>query len=161
MKNTWRYYFTPVYKKSWLYDLQILIYIYIYIYINIYIYIYIYKVWQTEIGNHGSFFVLLPTHPPKNTKSQSFEKMRNKEQQSYEVWWWEIFFALIPHYWPQKLKLGKEKPEDIILLNMCTINKDHMVHGYWDKKAQQTVFCHLGSFFALLTLLTTQKIKIL
>ena len=72
--------------------------------------------------------------------------MRNKEQQSYEVWWWETFFALIPHYWPQKLKLGKEKPEDIILLNMCTINKDHMVHGYWDKKAQQTVFCHLGHF---------------
>ena len=60
-----------------------------------------------------------------------------KEQQSYEVWWWETFFALVPHYWPQKLKLFNG---DIILLNMCTINKDHMVHGYWDKKAQQIVF---------------------
>ena len=142
-------------------------YIYIYIlYIYIYIYIYIYKVWQTEIGNYGSFFVLLPTHP---LKTQKIRIMRNiagdiiilhvyKEQQSYEVWWWETFFALVPHYWPQKLKLFNG---DIILLNMCTINKDYMVHGYWDKKAQQTVFLSSWVIFCPLTLLTTQKIKIL
>ena len=47
-KSTWRYhYFTPVYQK----------------------------VWQTEIGNYGSFFALL--HPlSKNPKNQNFEKMK-------------------------------------------------------------------------------------
>ena len=43
-KNICRYhYFTPVYQKSWWYDLQFLRY----------------RVWQTEIGNYGSFFDLL------------------------------------------------------------------------------------------------------
>ena len=44
------------------------------------------------------------------------------------------FFALLPHYWPQKLKSGKngkKTPGDIILLNMCTINQDHMMYGSW------------------------------
>ena len=34
------------------------------------------------------------------------------------------FFALLPHYWPWKLKFGKnmvKTPEDTILLQMCTI----------------------------------------
>ena len=68
-KNTWRYhYFTPVYQKSWSYDLQFLRY----------------RVWQTEIGNYGSFFAFLtlpsppPLHPSttKNTKNQNFEKWK-------------------------------------------------------------------------------------
>ena len=51
-KNTWRYhYFTYVYQKSWWYDdLQFLRR----------------RVRQTEIGNYGSFFVLLL--PPLKTK---------------------------------------------------------------------------------------------
>ena len=44
-QNTWRYhYFTPVYQKSWWYDLQFLRY----------------RVWQTEIGNYESFSALRP-----------------------------------------------------------------------------------------------------
>ena len=44
------------------------------------------------------------------------------------------FFALLPHYWPKKLKFGKnvKKPGDIILVHMCTINEDHMIYGSWD-----------------------------
>ena len=58
-KNTWRYhYFTPVYQTSWWYDLQFLRY----------------RVWETEIGNYGSFFAFL-SHP-ENLKSQNFEKMK-------------------------------------------------------------------------------------
>ena len=50
-KNPWRYhYFTPVYQKSWWYDLQFLTY----------------RVWQTKIGNYGSFFALL--HPLLKTQ---------------------------------------------------------------------------------------------
>ena len=44
------------------------------------------------------------------------------------------FFALLPHYWPEKLKFGKnvKNPGDIILVHMCTINEDHMIYGSWD-----------------------------
>ena len=46
-KNTWRYHcFIPVYQQSSWCDLQFLRY----------------RVWQTEIGNYGSFFVLYPPH---------------------------------------------------------------------------------------------------
>ena len=59
-KNTQRYhYFTPAHQKSWWYDLLFLRY----------------RVWQTEIGNFGSVFALLP---PKNLKNQNFEKMGEK-----------------------------------------------------------------------------------
>ena len=59
-KNTQRYhYFTPAYQKSRWYDLLFLRY----------------RVWQTEIGNFGSVFALLPT---KNLKNQNFEKMGKK-----------------------------------------------------------------------------------
>ena len=35
------------------------------------------------------------------------------------------------------------------------------MYGSWDKKHKDRVFCHFGPFFYPLTLLTTQKIKIL
>ena len=57
-KNTRRYYyFTPVYQKSWWYDLQFLKY----------------RIWLTEIGNYGSFFVLLPT--PLKTFLKKWKKL--------------------------------------------------------------------------------------
>ena len=61
-KNTWRYhYFTSPYQKSWWYDLQFLRY----------------RVWQTEIGNDGSFFALLP-HPHKNPTKNEIWKNEKK-----------------------------------------------------------------------------------
>ena len=58
------------------------------------------------------------------------------------------FFALLPHYWPQKLKLGKNKKttRDIILLHMCRINQDHIMYGSWDIKCKWQSYCHFGSF---------------
>ena len=73
-------------------------------------------------------------------------------------------FALIPHYWPRKLKIGKLKKH---LKIMCTINKDHMMYDIWCMflryEVQQTEFvCHIGQFFAFLhpLPLTTWKMKI-
>ena len=78
-KSTWSYhYFTPVYQKSWWWFtvLEII-------------------VWQTKIGNYGSFFALLPLKTPKN---QNFAKNEKRcwryhpfthvyqKPQSYEVW---------------------------------------------------------------------------
>ena len=73
------------------------------------------------------------------------------------------FFALLPHYRPQKLKLGKnvKTPGDIMLSHMCTINQDHMMYGSWDIVCKgQSFFVIFGHFYSL-TLLTTQKIQIL
>ena len=55
-KKIWRYhYLTPVYQKSWWYDLQLLRY----------------RVWQTGIGSYGSFF---PFYHPKNQKKSELKK---------------------------------------------------------------------------------------
>ena len=59
-----------------------------------------YWMWQTEIGNYGSFF--LPFYLPlKNPKNQDFEKM-------------------------------KKLAGDIIVLQMCTKNYNHMSYSSWD-----------------------------
>ena len=59
-KKIWRYhYLTPVYQKSWWYDLQLLRY----------------RVWQTEIGSYGSFF---PFYHPKNQKKSELKKKMKK-----------------------------------------------------------------------------------
>ena len=57
-KNTWRYnYFTPVYQKSWWYDLQFLRY----------------RVWQTELRNMGHSLPFYPC-PLKTWKIRNFKK---------------------------------------------------------------------------------------
>ena len=108
-KNTWRYhYFTPVYQKSWWYDLKFLRY----------------RAWQSEIGNFRSYFALLPPPPPpKNPKNQNFAKMKKitgdiiilkmciKNLVMYGSWVteWDIifcyfgsFFALLPPWKNEK-----------------------------------------------------------
>ena len=51
---------------------------------------------------------------------------------------------------------------DIIILQMCTKNLNHMRYSSWDTK-WDIIFCHFGPFFALLPppRLTTHKTKIL
>ena len=58
------------------------------------------------------------------------------------------FFAILPHYWPGKLKFGKmlKTFTDIILLRMCTINQGHMMYGSWDLKCKGQSFCHLRPY---------------
>ena len=62
--------------------------------------------------------------------------------------------------WKKKKEKRKKSPIDIILLHVCTINEDYMMHGSWDKRCnRQEIF---GRFFALLPLpLTIQNMKIL
>ena len=82
-KNTLRYYFTPVYQKSWWYDLQFLRY----------------RFWQTENGNYGSFFA--PTN---------YLKINFRVNSSHNVikiillvkikWFYIIFFSRSTIYVP-------------------------------------------------------------
>ena len=59
-----------------------------------------------------------------------------------------------PHYWPWKLKFGKniKKPGDIIFLYMCTINEDHTMYEVWFmryKGRETDFFVSFGPFLAL------------
>ena len=50
---------------------------------------------------------------------------------------------------------------DIIILQMCTKNHNHMTYGSWDMECHRQKFLSLWTIFCLFTPLWTQKIKIL
>ena len=65
------------------------------------------------------------------------------------------FFALLPPSRPTKLKFSKIKKtlQDIIILQMFTINDSHMIYGFSDMECnRQYFFCPFRPFSALLTL---------
>ena len=156
-KNTWRYhYFTPEYQKSW-YDLQFLKY----------------SVWQTEIGNYGSFFALLTQYWPRKSKFGKNVKIAwiyypftHDDHMMYGFWdmrrdghnfWTEFchfgpFFVLWPSKQPKKskIKILKKTPRDIIILHFCTTNYYHMMYGSWDIKRDRENFLWFWAIFALL-----------
>ena len=66
------------------------------------------------------------------------------------------FFApLTPSHHHQKIKIlkkmEKKMPGDIILLHMCTINKDHMMYGSWDIKCKRQNFLSFWAIFCPFT----------
>ena len=118
--------------------------------------------------------IFCPFNPPKNLKNQYFYKMKKKKITGdviictvnawmkviwcmvSEIWnvtdW--IFLTLdyfLPFYSPKNHSFDKMKKttQDIIILYMCTINKNHMMYVFWDIKHDR-LFCYFGPFFALL-----------
>ena len=71
--------------------------------------------------------------------------------------WVEVFVILecsLPFYPPnnpknQYFEKMKKTPRDIIILQMCTLNDNHMMYGTWDTEPLDRIFCHFGPFFAL------------
>ena len=122
---------------------------------------------------------LLPFHPHKNPKicwrDHHFTHVYKKSQ-SYDVRVLRYrvrqaeFFVILGHFLSFYLPMDPENQnfrkmncisEDIIILQMCTINDNHMMNSSWDMKhcgqnilSFWTVFCHFTS-------LTTWKIEIL
>ena len=122
--------------------------------------------------NFLSFWAIFcPVTPlsPNNPENQNFEKMKKtsgdviilnlcNKKHNHMIYAYSnmechrhnchfrSFFPFLPHYWPWKLKFGKnvKKPGYIILLHMCTINQDHMMYGSWDMK------CNWHNFFVIL-----------
>ena len=111
-----------------------------------------YRVWQTEIGNHESVFVLYPP-PPKNPKNQNFEKMKKiagdiiilhnctSRGTVPEIWSETEFFAILSHFLPlyppkhrenQNFKTMKKASWDVIALHMFIKNHNHMTYASWD-----------------------------
>ena len=73
-------------------------------------------------------------------------------------------YHFLPFYPPNNLKSQNfqkldKKPGDIIL-NMCTINDNHMMYSSWDMKCARQNFLSFWTVFCLFTP-PTQKIKIL
>ena len=135
-KNTWRYhYFTPVYQKPQPYEARFLRY----------------GVRQIFLSFWAIFHIFTPL---TTQKIKTLKKSKRHLEMSLFctcvpkikiIWWmfpeiWNAkdkifchfgpFFALLPHYWPRKLKFWKsvKTPGDIIFLHVCTINEDQMMH---------------------------------
>ena len=94
--------------------------------------------------------------PPKTPKYQNFEKIKKLLKISRDVCFLKYgvhilghFLPFHPHYWPQKSKFRKKnlkKTGDIILLHICTTNKDVWFLRY--RGTIDRVFGHFGLFFA-------------
>ena len=84
----------------------------------------------------------------------------------YDVWFLrygakqtEVFVILdrfLPFYSPNNPKIQnfgkmKKKPEDIIILHMCTINDSHMMYGSWDMKHNGQNFLSFWTVFSHFT----------
>ena len=114
-----------------------------------------YTEWDRIFCHFGPFFARLPPRPNK-PENQTFEKMKkkttsgdviilnlfNKKHDHMKYTYPDMecdrhncnfrpFFALLPNYWLQKLKFGKnvKKTLDILSFYKCTINQDHRVYG--------------------------------
>ena len=96
--------------------------------------------------------------------------------QSYDVWFlrhWvrqtELFVILdnfLPFYLlnnpkNQNFEKMKKTPGDIIILNECTLNDNHMMYGSWDMKCDRQNFLSFSTIFTTYFVVTAQKIKIL
>ena len=73
------------------------------------------------------------------------------------------FFALLPHYWPRKLKFGKNVNNTWRYYPFTHLHHKSRPHDVWFQryKVQRTEFLSFWATFCPLTLLTTKKIKIL
>ena len=127
-----------------------------------------YREWDRQ--NFLSFRAIFCPFTLDNPENHNFEKLKKasgdviilhmytkNHNHNYDVCClrygvWQIichfgpFFTLLSPYWPKKIKCTKTL--DIILIQMCTINKNHMIYGSWDISNNEQSFCHSGPFFA-------------
>ena len=135
-----------------------------------------YSYWDTERNrqNFLSFWTIFALSPPSNLENHNFEKIKKMpvdiiilhicichKWKSYDIWsmehnrhnflsFWNIFCLFTP-LTTKKIKILKKwkKPGNIISSYKCIINDNHMMYDSWGKKCNR-IFCHFGSFFALL-----------
>ena len=158
IKKSWRYYlFTHVYHKLRSYDGWFLRY----------------KVQCNRVF----FFILghfLLFDSPNNPKNQNFEKnfkkpgdviilhlrITNDNHKMYEIWsvtnrifcLFAPFSPFSPTNNPKNQNFDKTKKiyGDIIFLNLCTTNDNHVIRDSSDMGLAERIFCHFELFFALL-----------
>ena len=100
-KHCLRYHFTHMYPKPQSYEVQFQKY----------------GVRQFFLPFWAIFYPLPPPPPILNTLTTQKTKILKKWKKLTQIWsaadtifcHFRPFFALLPHYWPQKLKFGKKK----------------------------------------------------
>ena len=144
-----------------------------------------YSSWDTEWDNFfshfGPFFCPLrpPTPPPPNIpENQIFEKMKKESgvviilcKKNMIKWSMftqilsvtNIIFALLPHYWPQKLKFGENVKSTWRYYPLTHVHHKSRSHDEWlmRYKLQRPKILSFWAIFFSLIFLKTQKIKIL
>ena len=121
----------------------------------------------------GHFF---PFQPPDNPENQNFKIEKNTstyfhfthlhhQWQSYDVLFlryearqtecFVILDCFLPFYPPmdpenENFEKKNKTPEDIIILQICTINDSHMMYGSWDKEWNRHIFFIILDRFLLL-----------
>ena len=87
---------------------------------------------------------------------------------SWDMEWDTDFFVILDHFlafYPpmdtenQNFEKMKKTPDDIIILQMCTINDSHMMYGSWDTECNGQNFLSFWTIFCPFTSWTAQKIK--
>ena len=69
---------------------------------------------------------------------------------------WAIFCPFRPlTTWGKKILKFKKIPEDIIILHICTINKNHLMYGSWDIEHNRENFLSFWTGFCPFTSLCT------
>ena len=134
-----------------------------------------YEAWWTE------FFVILdcflPFYPLTTQKIKIFKQWKNTwryyhfthayhKWQSNDVWflkywaWQTDFFVILDRFLPfcppnnpkyQSFEKFFKKPGDIIILHMCTINYNHMMHGSWNIERDRQNFLTFWTIFCPFT----------
>ena len=140
-----------------------------------------------DIKHDRQFFVILdgflPFNPDNNPKNQNFEKMKKNpgdiiilNKCTINEWflrhgeWQTEFFFILDHFLPftphnnlknQNFEKMKITHGDIIILDKCTKNHDHMLYCSLDM-AHNRFNCYFSfwAIFYLFTSLTAQKIQI-
>ena len=138
--------------------------------------------WQTEIGNYGSFFVLLPSPSQKPKKSELLKNekkndgdiiihkcTKNHNHMRYSSWdteWNRKNFVLFGHFLPfyplstGKVKIKKKWNQHLQMSSFYTHAPKItiiwcMLPEIWN--TPNVYFCHFGPFFVLLPHYWPQK----
>ena len=126
-----------------------------------------------------------PFYPTNNHKNQNFEKMKkapgditalhkstiiDNHIMILEIWsthqtWFLSFCTIFCHFisltTPKTKILKNEKKAGDIILQMCTMNGNHMMYGSWEMERDGQNFLSFWTFFCPFTPVTTKKIIIL
>ena len=73
---------------------------------------------------------------------------------------WAIFCPFAPQT-TQKIKIFKKRNKHMatIILHLRTVNETHVMYSWWDMEHNR-IFCHFGSFLALLPQSIMGKIEL-
>ena len=147
----------------------------------------IYSSWDIERGRLKLVILghFLPFYLPKNQTNQNFEEILKtcwiyhhftqvyQKPQSYHKWFRRNgvrqteFFVILGHFLPfpptndpenQNFENKKKIPWDI-LLQMCTINEDHMMYGSWNIRYDTHNFLLFWTIFCPFTPWQPGKLK--